>query len=1550
MISRILFISIMIASSLGVYAQRAETIIKSERTEASPELRDCNSDAGSISLGEFVGQSSRNTLGDTIFLCWLDRFEIEHNGDFDLSGDPDPTTAPGIGYAWYDGVPTVTGPDLQSIEGDPQAYKPSGEMVVYVDELLGNATFENAYYTQFETFNEYISGGNITQKYFAPITFDQRFGSQALYEGAPAGECVNVRVDEAFPVVYLNPIEAKNIQTQFNGDADRVQFTIEGGMPEFDNSNYTEVIVQLKSKPSVKASLVGNAYTHGDQVEFVVPEFGLYQIIMRDDISCEMVQEVNVQENTIPVFVLDTISGQVGDEVCVTWSVRDFDCIEFIFGGLKFDPTVVQFSSFSALNFHDVIVGSIIGPDQISVQWSPLNDTYSTLPDGEEIVEICFDIIGEPGDCSPIYFNNTDAVFGSECGGGDVAPNQETGLICVDPPIGFWVELDKCGSRSSVDEGTATFQIFGGTAPFSYEFSGSGGTPLIESANNIPADAGRITIFDIPVGFNYELLVSDALGNDTLIDVDILTYDELIGINFVNVTDPTCYGDSDGCVGIEVSGGTIINPSDYSVAWSTNDYAVNELCQLSSGTYCVTVTEDFTGCEVSDCVNIGVEPLNLELAVLDTAACAESSTGRVEAIVSGGTPESTGYNFEWSSGADFLAEQGFNSVFPDLAPGMVYVEVWDSFRYCKVVDSIEMTYLYDLQVELQTQNPLCFGDSTGQVELLATLGNFSNPNFNFFPLPSPAFPPTADFEYVGNDSLYISGLHEGFYRIQVTETNSGCSSLQEIFLQQPTQVQSNIFTEDLGCQEDQLGSATIQVFGGNFPYELTSVSGLPDATIDFTSGQHTYNDLDSGTYYVLITDNNGCMLNDTFRINGTDAQLRIDSLVYEPFECVPGATTSITAYATSSGTTIFYEWWDNPDRIGIPLDPSNSTLENVGPGIYYAWVTDNNSCGVLDSVELFEPEFFELDIVVTEPECAGANGGMPGSICVNPVGGTPGFSYEWADGTPPDQPCLENIGEGMYSLQVSDFNNCRVDTLIEVNGPSEIDVNILSLDGISCNDGQSFDGEITVSATGGNNPTDIYSYELSTGTGGFGQVHMANDLEGGDNWVLVSFNTLSGSVCYADTVYFEIEVPEKLEIDADKVFLQDVSCFGDCDGIAIVGAQGGNDNFYAYNWLETGDNGAAVSGLCAGTYQIQITDANGCTTLDSITLNQPDELIVYIDPDHTNDINCFGPNTGQIQIIHQGGNLGGPFTYDWTNTDATGPLASDLAEGDYSVTVTDEKGCNASVDITLDAQEPVNASVPDPDPIPCFGEQTCITVDAATGGSGDYTFSINSGPKFSLDSCISVYANTQPYLIEVFDKDGCSYSTNLLVEQPDPVEVFLGEDFEVGLGEMAVLNPDIVSDNPVQIIEWSPMGSDDICLGSNCEQLEIHPSQNTTYQVIVTDSNGCQGEDEIDVRINSRRNVFVPNAFSPNGDAYNERFKIITGQGVSRVNYIRIYDRWGELVHNEENLEPNPTGVGEWDGTFRGSKLAPGVFVYLAEVEFIDGRVIVYRGSVTLLR
>ncbi|MEZ4906142.1 MAG: gliding motility-associated C-terminal domain-containing protein [Saprospiraceae bacterium] len=238
-----------------------------------------------------------------------------------------------------------------------------------------------------------------------------------------------------------------------------------------------------------------------------------------------------------------------------------------------------------------------------------------------------------------------------------------------------------------------------------------------------------------------------------------------------------------------------------------------------------------------------------------------------------------------------------------------------------------------------------------------------------------------------------------------------------------------------------------------------------------------------------------------------------------------------------------------------------------------------------------------------------------------------------------------------------------------------------------------------------------------------------------------------------------------------------------------------------------------------------------------------------------------------------------------------------------------------------------------------------------SGGSGSgYTFSINGGAIFPIDSCIRVYANDLPYLVRVFDSEGCYTEKEVLVTQPDEIIVDLGDEVVVDLGEAEVihLNTNAIVDTIVWDLDLTATSFE--FLNSSKSEIEIEPVLNNTIYANVIDINGCEGSGEVNVIVNSLRNVTVPNIFSPNGDGLNDIFKVKTGKGVTKMNYMKIFDRWGELMHEEDNVYPAGGFCGSWDGTYKGSKLNPGVFVYMISISFNDNRTIVYRGSVTIVK
>ncbi|MDQ3016848.1 MAG: gliding motility-associated C-terminal domain-containing protein, partial [Bacteroidota bacterium] len=353
------------------------------------------------------------------------------------------------------------------------------------------------------------------------------------------------------------------------------------------------------------------------------------------------------------------------------------------------------------------------------------------------------------------------------------------------------------------------------------------------------------------------------------------------------------------------------------------------------------------------------------------------------------------------------------------------------------------------------------------------------------------------------------------------------------------------------------------------------------------------------------------------------------------------------------------------------------------------------------------------------------------------------------------------------------------------------------------------------------------------------------------------------------------------------------------------------------------------------------------TAVDSFAVGEPDTLIAQIDSSGTLNLSCGASSDGIVTLEISGGNSGG-YSFLWNPNVSTIYQAVNLSAGQYLVTVTDPKGCSDTASYTLTSPPPIVVDWPVVAVPECFGDETLILIEDVTGGNGNYTFNINGGELLNLGDPVMVPSGI--YIVSVFDDRGCSADTSYTVMEPNPILVSIGPDDPViDLGDSLFIVGSVdQSDNLIIMTQWSGTGSMscDTCAGTF-----VYNVVPTEYVWTVTDENGCQGSASILVQVDYDRDVFVPTVFTPNNDGRNDDFRIYTGPGVQMVNYFNIYDRWGNLVHSEGMMLPNPTGTGNWDGTFDGNALNPGVYVYVAEIEFIDNNTkLVFRGDVTLIR
>ena len=324
-------------------------------------------------------------------------------------------------------------------------------------------------------------------------------------------------------------------------------------------------------------------------------------------------------------------------------------------------------------------------------------------------------------------------------------------------------------------------------------------------------------------------------------------------------------------------------------------------------------------------------------------------------------------------------------------------------------------------------------------------------------------------------------------------------------------------------------------------------------------------------------------------------------------------------------------------------------------------------------------------------------------------------------------------------------------------------------------------------------------------------------------------------------------------------------------------------------------------------------------------------------------VSCNGSSDGEITVTPIIGTP--PFSFEWIDGSIT-PTVGDLAPGIYTITVTDGSGCTEEVSATITEPPPINLSFSTIEP-ECFGDNNgAISIDTIIGGNGPYTYSLDGLP-LQVVSGFPVFApflEAGNYDITIQDSEGCESETTVNVAAPTEFTADLGRDTTILLGDSIDLEV-FFNFDPDSILWTSTFG--DACI--SCTAQNVMPTSTSLYSVFASDTSGCNTTTEILITVEKPRRVFIPNAFSPNGDGTNDRFFINSSTEVELITKFTIFDRWGEIVFNVDNSQPNDPRSG-WDGFFLNEALNPGVFVYVVEVLFVDGEQKLYSGDVTLVR
>ncbi len=326
------------------------------------------------------------------------------------------------------------------------------------------------------------------------------------------------------------------------------------------------------------------------------------------------------------------------------------------------------------------------------------------------------------------------------------------------------------------------------------------------------------------------------------------------------------------------------------------------------------------------------------------------------------------------------------------------------------------------------------------------------------------------------------------------------------------------------------------------------------------------------------------------------------------------------------------------------------------------------------------------------------------------------------------------------------------------------------------------------------------------------------------------------------------------------------------------------------------------------------------------------------------DVSCPDSEDGSARVVPLGGLP--PFQYNWSNGQSSAE-ATGLGAATYVVTLTDAAGCTGSTSVTLTAPAGILTTVSALSPL-CYGDRDgSILIEALSGGSGPYAWSLDGNLFQTLPAALPfAIANLEAgaYDLSIRDANGCIASEVATVVAPQELLLELGDDRTIKLGDSTLIRAQVNFD--IANLQWTPTLN-----LSTPDQPDSYanPQESTAYRLTASDANGCSASDVVMIFVNKERSVYVPNVFSPNEDGINDLFTVFGGKDVAEIRTFIIFDRWGNMLYQKGPFQPNDLQYG-WDGTFEGQPMNAGVYVFYAEVVFVDGLSEVFKGDVTLMR
>ena len=575
-----------------------------------------------------------------------------------------------------------------------------------------------------------------------------------------------------------------------------------------------------------------------------------------------------------------------------------------------------------------------------------------------------------------------------------------------------------------------------------------------------------------------------------------------------------------------------------------------------------------------------------------------------------------------------------------------------------------------------------------------------------------------------NETGIFENLPLGNYDFTITDEN-GCTDAIQISMDSPTQIVPMIVSsQNISCAGEADGMVEISATGGtnNFEYSYGNETNTTGIFSGISVGNNTF----------FATDGNGCVEEISITIEEPDA-IVFENIQTQNVDC-NGNSNGIIQLGANGGT----------GNLTFTLGNENNTtgfFENLPQGIYEVIATDENNCSTSTQLEIEEPTELEVATSGTNNiDCFGANNG---SVEVVVTGGTGDIEYSLGNETNTSG-VFENLGSGTYSIIATDENNCSITIEENVSEPAQLIPNVEELNSIDCFGSST--GSIQATATGGTGMPNFTLNNITNSTGLF------ENLPVGTYEVLV----MDQMDC-SEVISITIDQPAEIGVEILNNIAAD--CAGAATGSVEVQGTNGVGNF-TYQLNGVTNTTGVFENLPSGIYDLLTTDGNGCEVSTTITISEESDITV--ESMFSTDVDCFGNENGTITII--AGSPAGNLTYELDGMTNTTGLFENLPAGSFNVIISDANNCSTILSFEITEPTVVNLEVAGIVPVDCFGASTGEVMLSASGGNGDFTYTLNGETNNT-----GIFENVPAgmYDVVVTDGDGCSQTQSVEVEEPE---------------------------------------------------------------------------------------------------------------------------------------------------------------------------------------